>query len=75
MSPILRIRRVIRSIGGSSEEADEFAEAMSEYPGRSELKLMIDEAFSSYLVQTLLGVLIIVSVAVGVIAVLMVALD
>ena len=75
MTPILRIRKVIRSIGANSEQADEFADAMNEYPDRRELQLMLDEVFSRWFNRIMFGVIVIVSLAVGIIAALMAALD
>ena len=70
MSPIIRIRRVIRSIGASPEAADEFADAMADYPGRRELQLMLDEMFARWFNRIMFGIIVIVGLAVALIVAL-----
>ncbi|MXY86273.1 MAG: hypothetical protein F4Y95_07235 [Chloroflexi bacterium] len=70
MTPILRLRKVIRSIGASSEQADEFADAMADYPGRREWQLMLDEMFSRWFNRIMFGVIVIVGLAVAIIVAL-----
>ena len=75
MTPILRIRKVIRSIGASPEQADEFADAMNEYPTKDDFQERLDAMFAQQLNRIMFGVIIVVSLAVAVIAALMVAVD
>ena len=75
MSPILRIRKVLRSIGASDEQSDEFADAMSSYPTKDEFQQRLDAMFAQQFNRIMFGVIVVVSLAVGVIAALMVALD
>ena len=75
MTPILRICKVTRSIGASSEQADEFADAMNEYPTKDDFQERLDAMFAQQLNRIMFGVIIVVSLAVAVIAALMVALD
>ncbi|MCY3921482.1 MAG: hypothetical protein OXN86_10985 [Chloroflexota bacterium] len=67
MTPILRIRKVLRSIGASPEQADEFADAMNDYPGRRELQLMLDEVFARWFNRIVFSVIVIVGLAVAII--------
>ncbi len=48
MMPILRIRKVLRSIGASSEQADEFADAMDAYPTRREFEQRMEAMFQRW---------------------------
>ncbi|MCY3569202.1 MAG: hypothetical protein OXH38_11275 [Chloroflexi bacterium] len=75
MTPILRIRKVIRSIGASPEQADEFADAMNEYPTKDDFQERLDAMFAQQLNRIMFGVIVVVSLAVAVIAALMIALD
>ncbi|MDE2967581.1 MAG: hypothetical protein OXS30_08900 [Chloroflexota bacterium] len=75
MTPILRIRKVIRSIGASAGQADEFADAMNEYPTKDDFQQRLDAMFAQQLNRIMFGVIVVVSLAVAVIAALMVALD
>ncbi len=75
MAPILRIRKVLRSIGASDEHADEFADAMNGYPTKDEFQQRLDAMFTQQFNRIMFGIIVVVSLAVGVIAVLMVALD
>lgn len=60
MTPILRIRKVLRSIGASAAYADEFADAMDAYPTRREfeqrMQAMFDRQFNRMLLA-FIGVL------------------
>ncbi len=66
--PVLRIRKVIRSLGGTNDQADEFADAMGEYPGRRELQLMLDEMFSRWFNRIVFAFIAVTSLAVGIIS-------
>jgi len=70
MTPILRIRKVLRSIGATSDQADEFADAMNDYPGRREWQLMLDEMFSRWFNRIMVGIIVVVSLAVAIIVAL-----
>ena len=70
MTPILRIRKVLRSIGATSEQADEFADAMNDYPGRRELQLMLDDMFARWFNRIMFGTIVIVGLAVAIIVAL-----
>ncbi len=70
MTPLLRLRKVVRSMGASTEQADEFADAMSDYPGRREWQLMLDEMFARWFNRTMLGMILLISLAVAIIVAL-----
>ena len=67
MSPVLRVRQVVRRMGASSADADEFADAMSEFPAQRELKLMIDEAFSRWFNRILLAMIVVAGIAIAIV--------
>ena len=68
MSPMLRIRRVLRAVGLNSEQSDEVVSALDDqYPNRREFEERIARLMAENRNQTLLGVLVIVSIGVGVI--------
>ena len=48
MSPILRIRKVLRSIGANDDQADEFADAMGGYPTKDEFELRLEAMFQRW---------------------------
>ena len=75
MTPILRLRKVIRSLGASAEEADEFADAMNEYPTKDDFQQRLDAMFAQQFNRIMFGIIVVVSLAVAIIAVLIVALD
>ena len=75
MTPILRIRKVLRSVGATSDQADEFADAMNEYPTKDDFQQRLDSMFAQQFNRIMFGIIIVVSLAVAIIAVLMVALD
>ena len=68
MNPILRIRRVIHTLGATNDQADEFAEAMGDYPGRRELQLMLDEMFSRWFNRIVFAFIAVAGLAVGIIS-------
>ena len=68
MTPILRIRRVIRTLGATNDQADEFADAMADYPGRRELQLMLDEMFSRWFNRIVFATIAIVGLGVAILA-------
>ncbi len=70
MTPIVRLRRVIRSIGASPEQADEFADAMDSYPTRREFDQRLEAMFARQTNQLILAILVIVSLAVAIIVAL-----
>ena len=63
MSPILRIRRVIRSIGASPEQADEFADAMDAFPTRRESDQRMEEMFAKWFNRIILAFIAISAVS------------
>ena len=68
MNPILRLRRAFRGIGADAEQADEVASAVDAiYLSRQEFEERIARLMAEQRNQFLLGVLVIVSIAVGVI--------
>lgn len=75
MTPILRLRKVIRSIGASDEQADEFADAMGQYPSQREFQIMMEEAHARLFNRLALLLLAALGVAVAIVAALMVALN
>ncbi|MCY3733478.1 MAG: hypothetical protein OXG42_04295 [Chloroflexi bacterium] len=67
-NPILRIRRALRSVGASADQADEVASAIDEiYVSRQQFEDRIARMFAEHRRQLLLEIIVIVSVAVGVI--------
>ncbi len=75
MSPILRLRNVIRAIGASDDQADEFADAMTQYPSQVEFQLQLDKMFAQQFNRLAVLILSALGLFVAIIAVLMVALD
>lgn len=75
MTPILRIRKVLRSVGASADQADEFADAMNGYPTNDDFQQRLDAMFAQQFNRMLVAMVTIVGLAVAIIAVLMVALD
>lgn len=74
MTPILRLRRVLRSIGASSDQADEFADVMNEYPTKDDFQQRLDAMFAQQFNRMLIAMVTVVGLAVAIIALLMVAL-
>ena len=70
MTPILRIRKVLRSIGASADEADEFADAMDGYPTRREFEQRLEAMFARQTNQLIFAVIVIVGLAVAIIVAL-----
>ncbi len=70
MTPVLRLRKVMRSIGANESQADEFADAMADYPGRREMQLMLDEMFARWFNRIMFGMIVIVGLAVAIIVAL-----
>ncbi|MDE2891588.1 MAG: hypothetical protein OXN86_03660 [Chloroflexota bacterium] len=67
-NPILRIRRALRSVGASADQADEFASAIDEiYVSREQFEDRIGRMLADHRRQLLLEMIVIVSIAVGVI--------
>ncbi len=66
-NPVLRIRRVVKTLGATNDQADEFADAMGEYPGRREFQLMLDEALSRWFNRIVFAMITIIGLAVAVI--------
>ncbi|MCY4618475.1 MAG: hypothetical protein OXD50_07975 [Chloroflexi bacterium] len=75
MTPILRIRRVLRSIGATSQQSDDFADAMSAYPTKDDFQQRLDTMFAQQFNRIMFGIIVVVGLAVAIITVLMVALD
>ena len=67
MTPILRMRKVLRKLGVSPEDADEFTDAMSEYPTREEFELRLQAMFARQQVQLILAMLAIAGLAVAIV--------
>ena len=67
MNPILRIRRVIRSLGATNDLADEFAEAMDSYPTRREFEQRLEGMFARQTNQLIFAIIVIVGLAVAII--------
>ena len=67
MTPILRMRKVLRSIGASPDEADQFTDAMSAYPTKDEFQQRLDAMFAQQFNRIMFGTLVIVSLAVAII--------
>lgn len=67
-NPILRIRRALRSVGASADQADEFASAIDEiYVSRQQFEDRIARMLADHRRQLLVEVVVIVSIAVGII--------
>ncbi len=75
MTPILRIRKVLRKLGASPADADEFTDAMSEYPTREEFELRLEAMFARQMVQIILAMLTIVGLGVAVLALLILLVE
>ena len=67
MTPILRIRKVLRKLGASPADADEFTDAMSEYPTREEFELRLEAMFARQQIQLILAMLAIAGLAVAIV--------
>ena len=67
MTPILRMRKVLRKLGASSEDADEFTDAMSDYPTREEFELRLQAMFARQQIQLILAMLAIAGLAVAIV--------
>ena len=67
MTPILRMRKVLRSIGASPDEADQFTDAMGAYPTNEEFQRRLDAMFAQQFNRIMFGTLVIVSLAVAII--------
>ena len=67
MNPILRIRRVIRSLGATNDLADEIAEAMDSYPTRREFEQRLEGMFARQTNQLIFAIIVIVGLAVAII--------
>ena len=70
MTPILRIRKVLRSIGANSDQADEFADAMDAYPTRREFEQRMKAMFARWFNRIMFGIVVIVGLAVALIVAL-----
>lgn len=70
MTPILRIRRVLRSIGATSQQSDEFADAMSAYPTKDEFQQRLDTMFAQQFNRIMFGIIVVVGLAVALIVAL-----
>lgn len=69
MNPILRLRRLFRQVGAQPREADELSTVLDEiYLSRQEFEERIARLMAENRNQFLLGVLIIVGLGVGVLA-------
>ena len=70
MTPILRIRRVLRKIGARSEDADEFTDAMANYLTKDEFELRLEVMFARQTNQLIFAIIVIVGLAVAIIVAL-----
>jgi ABC-type multidrug transport system fused ATPase/permease subunit len=70
MAPILRIRKVLRSIGASSDQADEFADAMDLYPTRREFEQRMEAMFQRWFTRIVFAIIVVVGFAVALIVAL-----
>ncbi|MYD53780.1 MAG: hypothetical protein F4Y11_11620 [Chloroflexi bacterium] len=70
MTPILRLRKVIRAIGGSDAQADEFADAMDGYPTRREFDQRLEAMFARQTNQLIFAIIVVVGLAVAIIVAL-----
>ena len=70
ISPILRIRKVIRSIGANDDQADEFADAMNAYPTKDEFQQRLDAMFAQQFNRIMFGIIVVVGLAVALIVAL-----
>lgn len=75
MSSILRIRKVLRSIGANDDQADDFADAMAAYPTKDDFQQRLDTMFAQQFNRIMFGIIVVVGLAVAIITVLMVALE
>ena len=75
MTPILRIRKVLRSMGATSEQADEFTDAMGGYPTRDEFELRLEAMFARQMVQIILAMITIVGLGVAILALLILLVE
>ena len=68
MNPILRVRRAFRALGANSAQADEVASAIDAiYPTRREFKLQMEEMMARHRRELLIEIIVIFSIAVGII--------
>ena len=70
MSPILRIRKVLRSIGANDNQADESADAMNAYPTKDEFQQRLDAMFAQQFNRIMFGIIVVVGLAVALIVAL-----
>ncbi len=70
MSPILRIRKVLRSIGATAQQSDEFADAMSAYPTKDDFQQRLDTMFAQQFNRIMFGIIVVVGLAVALIVAL-----
>ncbi len=72
MNPILRIRRVIRTIGATNDQADEFADAMDVYPTRREFEMRMEAMYQRHFKEVLIAMIAVVGLGVAILALLIV---
>ncbi len=70
MNPILRIRNVVRSIGATSNQADEFADAMDAYPTKDDFQQKLDAMFAQQFNRLLLAMIVVGGLIVGLVTAL-----
>jgi len=66
-TPILRIRKVLRSVGASDAEADEFADALDSYPSRREFELRLEAMFQRQFNRIMFMMIAVTGIAVAII--------
>ncbi len=72
MTPILRIRRVIRTLGATNDQADDFADAMDGYPTRREFEMRMEAMYQRHFKEVLIAMITIVGLGVAILALLIV---
>lgn len=75
MTPILRIRQILRAIGASPDQADQFVDAMGSYPTRAEFELRLEAMFARQMVQIILAMITIVGLGVAILALLILLVE
>ena len=67
MSPVLRVRQVVRRMGASSADADEFADAMSEFPTQREADERMEAIFNKWFNRILLAMIVVAGIAIAIV--------
>ena len=67
MNPMLRLRRVVKSLGADDERADEFVDAMDAYPTRRESDERMEAMFNRFFTRMLLAMIVIAGIAIAIV--------